>query len=103
MGVERDFTLGSECRMQYAGDVLLSCTLETCMVLLTIVTPINSIKKMKKILNINDTAAVELTYFPRSDYLRNIEIWFSIKSTGDIRRNYHPHDVYLVDYNRTTP
>ena len=51
MGVERDFTLGSECRMQYAGDVLLSCTLETCMVLLTIVTPINSIKKKKKTQN----------------------------------------------------
>ena len=49
--MERDFTLGSECRMQYAGDVLPSCTLETCMVLLTIVTPINSIRKKKKTQN----------------------------------------------------
>ena len=31
--------------MQYADDVLLSCTLETCVILLTSVTPINLIKK----------------------------------------------------------
>ena len=36
MGTERDLTLGD--------NVLLSCTLETCMVLQTNVTPINSIK-----------------------------------------------------------
>ena len=45
MGMERDLTLGGEHTMQCADDVLLSCTLETCMVLLTNVTPINSIKK----------------------------------------------------------
>lgn len=28
---ERDLTLGGECMMCYADDVLLSCTLETCM------------------------------------------------------------------------
>ena len=43
--MERDLTLGGECTRQYADDVLQCCTLETCMVLLTNVTPINSIKK----------------------------------------------------------
>lgn len=41
--MERDFTLVSGCIMQDA-DVLLSCTLETFIVLFTNVTPIKSIK-----------------------------------------------------------
>ena len=44
MGMEKDLTLGGEYMMHYTDDVLLSCTLETCMVLLTNVTPINPIK-----------------------------------------------------------
>ena len=44
MMMEGDLTLGCECRMQYTGDVLQSCTFETCIILLTIVTSINSIK-----------------------------------------------------------
>ena len=40
----RDLTLGGEHTIECAGDVLKSCTLETCMFLLTNVTPINSIK-----------------------------------------------------------
>ena len=43
-GMERDSTWGKGHTMQRADDVLLSCTLETCMVLQTNVTPINSIK-----------------------------------------------------------
>ena len=39
MGTEKDYILGDKCMMQYAHDVLLTCTLETCMVLLTNVTP----------------------------------------------------------------
>ena len=35
-----DLTLGVEHTMQYTCDVLLNCILETCMVLLTDVTPI---------------------------------------------------------------
>ena len=46
MGMKRDLTLSGKCMMQYA-DVLLSCILETSVVLLTTVTPINSIKKKK--------------------------------------------------------
>ena len=45
MGMERGLTLGGECEKQYADNILLNCILETCMVLLTNVTPINSIKK----------------------------------------------------------
>ena len=41
----RDWTLSGECMMQYADDVLQSCTLETYIVLLTNVTTINSIEK----------------------------------------------------------
>ena len=48
MGMERDLTLGGEHTMQCADDVLLSCTLETCMVLLINVTPINSVNKKFK-------------------------------------------------------
>ena len=33
MGTERNLTLGGEHAIQYADDVLLSCTLEICMVL----------------------------------------------------------------------
>ena len=44
MGTERDLIWGSERTMQCADDVLLTCTLETCMLLLTSVTLINSIK-----------------------------------------------------------
>lgn len=43
MEMERNFAWGGERMMQYADDVLLVCTLETCMVLSTTVTPINSI------------------------------------------------------------
>lgn len=47
--MERDLTLDSKHLRQYAGDVLLSCILESCMVLLTQTFPINSIfKKGKK-------------------------------------------------------
>ena len=45
MGSETDFALGYVCTMQYTDDVLLSCTFETCMVLLTYVIQINSGKK----------------------------------------------------------
>ena len=37
--MERDVALGNECTMKCADDVLVSCTLETCMVLQTNVTP----------------------------------------------------------------
>ena len=41
----KEMTLGGECTMQCAGDMLSSCTLETCMVLLINDTQINSVKK----------------------------------------------------------
>ena len=44
---KRDLTLGDESMTQRADDGLQGCTLETCMVLATEVTPINSIKKKK--------------------------------------------------------
>lgn len=53
--MERDLILGGDCTMQCADDVVFSCTLSTCMVLLINVMPINSIKnkvkKLKKDLN----------------------------------------------------
>ena len=42
--IEREFTWALRAWIQCTDDVLLSCTLATCMVLLTNVTPINSIK-----------------------------------------------------------
>ena len=42
--VTEDLTLGGEHRMQYIDDVLYICTLETCIILLPDVTPINLIK-----------------------------------------------------------
>ena len=44
----RDLTLDGECTIQCADNVLLSYILETCVVLLTNVTPINSIKHKKR-------------------------------------------------------
>ena len=53
MGTETDLNLGGEHTMRYADDVLLSCTLEYCMVLLTNTTPISGIKiKLKNKKNI---------------------------------------------------
>ena len=44
-GDGRRFNLDGEHTMQYTNDVLENCTLETYMILLINVTPINSIKK----------------------------------------------------------
>ena len=41
MGTERELTWGDGLPMQCVDDVLLSCTLETCMFLQTNVIPIN--------------------------------------------------------------
>ena len=41
---EGDLTWGAEHTIQHTGDVLDSCTAETFIILLTTVTPINSIK-----------------------------------------------------------
>ena len=49
----RDLTLAGELPMQFAGDGLDSCTVETCVVLLTSVTPINAMKKKFDILKNN--------------------------------------------------
>ena len=45
--MEGDLTWGSEHTIQYTDDVLNNCTLETYVILLSNVTPINSIKKGK--------------------------------------------------------
>lgn len=42
-----NLTLGDKQKVQYTNDVLLNCTLETYIILLTDVTPINLIKKNK--------------------------------------------------------
>ena len=44
MEIERDLTLGHELMMQYEDGVSLICTVETRMILLTNVIPLNSIK-----------------------------------------------------------
>lgn len=44
MGTERDFVWGGECMIQDAGDILLSWTLETHMILQTNATPMNSMQ-----------------------------------------------------------
>ena len=43
--MEGNLTLDGEHTIQYTGDVLQNCTLETYILLLTNVTPVNSIKK----------------------------------------------------------
>ena len=45
--VMEDLTWGGEHTMQYTNDVLQNCTSETYIILLTNVTPINSIKNQK--------------------------------------------------------
>ena len=47
MVIEGDLTWGGEHTIQYTDDVLENCTPETYIILLTNVTPINSIKKKK--------------------------------------------------------
>ena len=44
MVMEGDLTWGGEHTIQYTDDVLQNCTPETCIILLTNVTTINSIK-----------------------------------------------------------
>ena len=48
IGMKRDLILGGEHTMQCADDVLLSCILETCMVLLTSRTVILDLKHTSK-------------------------------------------------------
>ena len=43
--INSDRTFDFGCMMQYIDDVLQSCTFETCIILLTNVTPINFLKK----------------------------------------------------------
>ena len=43
---ERDLIFGAEHTMHYTAGTLLSCTLEACMVSLTSVTPMRSIKNL---------------------------------------------------------
>ena len=45
--MEGDVTWGSEHTIQYTNDILQNCTAETYVILLTNVTPINSILKIK--------------------------------------------------------
>ena len=47
MVTERDLTLDDETTMQYPDDILQNCTCETYIILLTNVTLINLIKKLK--------------------------------------------------------
>ena len=47
MVMEGDLTLGGKHTIQYTDDVLLNCTLETSVMLLTYVTPIHLIKLKK--------------------------------------------------------
>lgn len=48
MATEDDFTLGGEHPMQYTDDELQKCMLETYIILLTSITPINLIKIKKE-------------------------------------------------------
>ena len=45
--MEGDLTLGGKHTIQYTDDVLQNCIAETYIILLTNVTPINSIKNLK--------------------------------------------------------
>lgn len=47
MVMESDLTLGGKHTIQFTEDLLLNCTVETYVILLTKVTPINSIKIRK--------------------------------------------------------
>ena len=47
MMMERDLTWGGEHKIQYTDDMLQNCKPETYIILLTNVTPINLIKKIK--------------------------------------------------------
>ena len=49
-------TLGGGHRMWYTHDILQSCTLENCIILLTNATPINSIKLKEKYLDVRSKA-----------------------------------------------
>ena len=47
MAMEGDLTLGYEHEIKYTDDVLWNCILETSIILLTDITPINSMKIKK--------------------------------------------------------
>ena len=51
--MEREFAFSDGCSIEYADDVLLGFTLETCMALLTNVTPIISILKKEEEISIS--------------------------------------------------
>ena len=52
--VDGDLTGGGEHTIQYTDDMLYSCTPETCIILLSHVTPINSINWIFKIIKLKN-------------------------------------------------
>ena len=67
--MEGDWTRGGEHTVQYTDDVLWNCTPETCILLLTNVTPINSIKVKKiksntKFMGFKNNFNSHITYCP---------------------------------------
>ena len=48
MVMERDLTWGGEHKIQYIDNVLQNCAPEPCIILVTNVTPTNSVKKQNK-------------------------------------------------------
>ena len=57
-GVGKDLTVGGKHTMQNTGDALQNCTLETYIVLLTNITPINLSKTINKPVSLNSRARI---------------------------------------------
>ena len=56
MVTEGDLTRGGEHTVQCIGDVLWTCACETCVMLLTSVTPIHLLKRKKKVAHSHSVA-----------------------------------------------
>ena len=70
MVIERDLTWGSEHTIQCTDDVLWNCAPETCIILLTSVTPTHSIKRKLKAVEPDETTQ---RVVPRTEHTRGSE------------------------------
>ena len=75
MGIEKDFAWSNGCMMKCADDVLLSCILETCMVLWTNVTPVNSIFKKEVVLSWQNWQKIKFFFFFLNKHRDFCKIW----------------------------
>ena len=86
MAMERNFALGNGHMLQYADDVQMSCTLETCMVLWTNITPIIQLK-IYRVFTCNRMDGLRENYAKRNKSVRVRQIPYDFTYMWTLKKN----------------